>query len=96
VLGGAEAQAKLREVFGDGLAYRDVPGLCKAASISEIEAQGWSLNAGRYVGVEGNDTDMADFSVAYGRLSAELQSLTSSARFLEQRIAENAATLLGS
>ena len=51
VLGGTEAQSKLREVFGDGLTYRDVPGLCKAATIEEIEAQGWSLNAGRYVGV---------------------------------------------
>jgi len=42
VLGGDEAQAKLREVFGDGLTYRNVPGLCKAATINEIEAQGWS------------------------------------------------------
>ena len=31
------------------LRYRDVPGLCKAATLAEIEAQGWSLNPGRYV-----------------------------------------------
>ena len=31
--------------------YADVPGLCKVATLAEIEAQGWSLNPGRYVGV---------------------------------------------
>ena len=31
--------------------YADTPGLCKAATLAEIEAQGWSLNPGRYVGV---------------------------------------------
>ncbi|WP_333397730.1 hypothetical protein [Microcoleus sp. N9_A1] len=32
--------------------YRDVAGLCKiAATLDEIEAQGWSLNPGHYVGV---------------------------------------------
>src|SRR5207248_4585798 len=29
--------------------YVDVSGLCNVATLSEIEAQGWSLNAGRYV-----------------------------------------------
>ena len=33
------------------LEYVDVPGLCKVATIEEIESQGWSLNPGRYVGV---------------------------------------------
>jgi type I restriction enzyme M protein len=36
--------------FPDGI-YRDVPGLCKAATRAEIAAQGWSLNPDRYVGV---------------------------------------------
>ena len=34
-----------------GRKYLDIPGLCKAATLAEIEAQGWSLNPGRYVGV---------------------------------------------
>jgi type I restriction enzyme M protein len=50
-LGGEETAAKLKEVFGDAPTYADVPGLCKAATLAEIEAQGWSLNPGRYVGV---------------------------------------------
>ncbi len=49
--GGDEAAAKLREVFGDKPAYADIAGLCKAATRKEIEAQGFSLNPGRYVGV---------------------------------------------
>lgn len=50
-LGGDEVMAKLVEVFGKKPAYVDVPGLCKAATLKEIEAQAWSLNPGRYVGV---------------------------------------------
>ena len=43
-LGGEEAKAKLVEVFGKKPKYADVAGLCKAATLKEIEAQGWSLN----------------------------------------------------
>ncbi len=50
-LGGDEARGKLVEVFGKKPAYTDVAGLCRAVSLKEIEAQGWSLNPGRYVGV---------------------------------------------
>ena len=50
-LGGDEAKEKLAEVFGKKMKYTDVLGLCKVATIKEIEAQGWSLNPGRYVGV---------------------------------------------
>lgn len=40
----------LSERFPNG-AYEDVTGLCKAATLAEIEEQDWSLNPGRYVGV---------------------------------------------
>lgn len=67
-LGGEEAKAKLVEIFspspakageggGEGKPkYRDVAGLCKVATLKEIEAQGWSLNPGRYVGVAPGET----------------------------------------
>jgi type I restriction enzyme M protein len=42
-VGRKETAAKLAEVFGKKPAYVDIPGLCKAATIPEIEAQGWSL-----------------------------------------------------
>ena len=34
----------MNEHFLDG--YTDIKGLCKVAELSEIEAQGWSLNPG--------------------------------------------------
>lgn len=40
----------LTERFPNGV-YEDVTGLCKAATLGEIEEQDWSLNPGRYVGV---------------------------------------------
>lgn len=40
----------LNERFPNGK-YEDVTGLCKAATLAEIEEQDWSLNPGRYVGV---------------------------------------------
>src|SRR5439155_10252863 len=35
--------------------YRDIAGLCRAATLKEIGARGWSLNPGRYVGVAAGD-----------------------------------------
>lgn len=40
----------LKERFPNGV-YEDVIGLCKAATLVDIEEQDWSLNPGRYVGV---------------------------------------------
>ena len=38
------------------------PGLCKVATLAEIEAQGWSLNPGRYVGTAAAEEDDGDFA----------------------------------
>lgn len=56
----AGSQAVLKERFPDGT-YVDVPGLCKVATIAEIEAQGWSLNPGRYTGTAALEDDEEDF-----------------------------------
>lgn len=75
--------------------YRDVPGLCKAASIAEIEQQGWSLNPGRYVGVaKGEDLSDEDFKEQLEALNEELEVLNAEARELEAKIAENVSELL--
>jgi len=50
-LGGDETKRKIVEVFGKRLKYSDLPGLCRAADLAEIEGQGWSLNPGRYAGL---------------------------------------------
>jgi type I restriction enzyme M protein len=95
-VGGEETAAKLREVFGKKPAYADVPGLCKAATLGEIEAQGWSLNPGRYVGVApGEEVSDEDFKKQLEALNEELEGLNAQARELEQTIAENVAGILG-
>jgi len=94
-VGAGEMAVKLKEVFGDTPAYADVPGLCKAATLAEIEAQGWSLNPGRYVGVApGEDVSDEDFKEQLETLNEELESLNAQARELEQTIAANVAGIL--
>jgi type I restriction enzyme M protein len=95
ILGGEEAKAKLLEVFGKTTKYADVAGLCKAAALQEIEAQGLSLNPGRYVGVApGEDVSDEDFKEQLETLNEELETLNAQARDLEQTIAGNVAEIL--
>lgn len=84
----------LAEHFGKKSKYVDVPGLCKVATIAEIEAQGWSLNPGRYVGVAARTEDDFDFKERLEEMNEELEILNAEARELEERIAENVAKLL--
>jgi type I restriction enzyme M protein len=94
-LGGDEASAKLKEVFGKKPKFADVPGLCKAATLKEIEVQVWSLNPGRYVGVApGESVTDEDFKEQLEALSEELETLNSQALELEQTIARNVAEIL--
>ncbi|NTU49769.1 MAG: N-6 DNA methylase, partial [Desulfobulbaceae bacterium] len=77
------------------VAYRDIPGLCKAATIKEIEAQGWSLNPGRYVGVApGEVVSDEDFKEQLETLNEELERLNAQARELEDTIAKNINQIL--
>lgn len=95
-LGGTEAEAKLKEVFGEKAKYVDVLGLCKVATIKDIEAQGWSLNPGRYVGVTpGEEVSDEDFKEKLEGLNEELEALSAQARELEARIQANVAEILG-
>ncbi len=94
-LGSEEAKAKLVEVFGKRTKYTDVAGLCKAATLKEVEAQGWSLNPGRYVGVApGEDLSDEDFKEQLEALNEELETLNAQARELEATIAGNVAEIL--
>jgi type I restriction enzyme M protein len=94
--GGDEARDKIKEVFGGKPAYVDIPGLCKAASRKDIEAQGWSLNPGRYVGVApGEEISDEDFKEQLEALNEELETLNAQAHELESTIARNVAEILG-
>ena len=92
-LGGDEAAAKLREIFGKKPTFADVLGLCKVATVTEIEAQGWSLNPGRYVGVApGEAVSDEDFKAQLEALSEELDTLNAQSRDLEQTISRGSTS----
>ena len=94
-LGGVEAWDKLSEIFDRKAEYADVPGLCRAATLKEIEAQGWSLNPGRYVGVApGEAVSDEEFNEQLETLNEELETLNAAARELEATIAKNVAEIL--
>lgn len=78
----------LYEKFGDG-EYRDVPGLCKVVSISEIEEKGWSLTPGAYVGVPPVEDDGVDFEGRMKEIHKELVALQAESNDLMDTISQN-------
>jgi len=81
----AGSKAMLKEAFPK-LSYADVAGLCKVATLEEIEVQGWSLNPGRYVGVGKRAADEFDFAERLEELSCELDALSAEASQLQEQI----------
>lgn len=79
----------LVERFPDGK-YRDVEGLVKCVSRSEIEANDWSLTPGRYVGVAPEEVDEEfDFEEALRDIHIELEGLNAEAAELAGIIQKN-------
>jgi type I restriction enzyme M protein len=84
----------MAEAFPDGN-YRDMPGLCKVATRKDIEAQDWSLNPGRYVGVApGQPHDDGEFKEKLETMQEELEGLNSQAAQLQECISQNVVKLL--
>ena len=78
----------LVDKFGEG-EYRDIPGLCKVAERSEIEARGWSLTPGAYVGVAPVEDDGVDFKARMAEIHADLLSLQAQSNELMETISRN-------
>ena len=76
------------EKFGEG-EYRDILGLCKVASLSEIEEKGWSLTPGAYVGVAPVEDDGVDFEERMAEIHRELLSLQAESNDLMDIISKN-------
>jgi type I restriction enzyme M protein len=74
--------------------YADAAGLCKVATLADIEAQGWSLNPGRYVGVADAVADDFVFAERLEALSEELIQLNLEAHQLEEDILLRVSSLL--
>ena len=78
----------LYEKFGEG-EYRDILGLCKAASLADIEEKGWSLTPGAYVGVAPVEDDGVDFAQRMGEIHRELLDLQRESNELMETISRN-------
>ena len=74
--------------------YADIPGLCKRATVAQIEEQGWSLNPGRYVGVAEGEAEDFDFTERLEELNEELETHNGEAHELEERIAANVVAIM--
>ena len=75
----------LTEKFGEG-EYKDVLGLCKIATIQEIEEKNYSLTPGAYVGVAEVEDDGVDFHERMNEIHAELKRLNGEANVLMDEI----------
>ena len=79
--------------FGLDGEYRDVPGLCKIATLSEIEEKNYSLTPGAYVGVAEVEDDGVDFHERMNEIHTELASLNKEANLLMSEIIKEWETL---
>ena len=78
----------LTDKFGEG-EYRDIPGLCKAATLAEIEEKNYSLTPGAYVGVAEQEDDGVDFAQRMQEIHRELLRLQTESNELMQTISRN-------
>lgn len=65
----------LTDKFGDEGTYRDIPGLCRIASLEDVEAKQFSLTPGAYTGAEEVKDDGVDFTARMKEIHAELEQL---------------------
>lgn len=72
--------------FGEEGKYQDVLGLCKMASIQEIEEKNYSLTPGAYVGVAEQEDDGVDFHERMNEIHTELAQLNQEANVLMDEI----------
>ncbi len=68
--------------FGEKGNYQDILGLCKIATIQEIEQKNYSLTPGAYVGVAKQEDDGVNFHVRMNEIHTELAQLSKEANLL--------------
>jgi len=76
----------LVDKFGTDGKYQDVLGLCKIATLSEIEEKNFSLTPGAYVGVAEVEDDGVDFKSRMDEIHSELAQLNAEANTLMSEI----------
>jgi len=75
--------------------YKDIPWLCKIATLKEVEDQWRSLNPWRYVWIaQEDDLSDEDFKEKLENLTEEFKRLTQEAHSLESKILKNVEEIL--
>lgn len=83
----------LTDKFGESGEYKDIPGLCRIASIEEVEAKNFSLTPGAYTGAEEVADDGIDFTARMKEIHAELEKLQSKSIEIFATIKKNESLL---
>jgi type I restriction enzyme M protein len=78
-----------RGAGGEGMAYQDIPGFCKSATLDDIRKHGHVLTPGRYVGAEAAEDDGEPFEEKMKRLTATLREQQAEAAKLDVAIVAN-------
>ena len=76
-----------------GLAYQDVPGFCKSASLHDIRDAGYALTPGRYVGAPAADDDGEPVDAKIARLTDDLVAALDESARLDQVVREQVERL---
>jgi type I restriction enzyme M protein len=71
------------------VAYEDIPGFCKSATLEDIRKHGHVLTPGRYVGAEAQEDDSEPFEEKMARLTRTLEEQFAESARLERMIREN-------
>jgi type I restriction enzyme M protein len=74
---------------GEGGAYEDIPGFCKAATIDEVRTNNYVLMPGRYVGTEDAEDDGIPFEEKMNALTKKLAEQFTLGNELQERIRKN-------
>ena len=90
----AGSEEMLSAVLPDGT-YDDVAGLCFTATVNQIEEQGWSLNAGRYVGYDASHPVDSGFYERLEELAEEFQDLAERSSELTTQVRHSLVAILG-
>lgn len=69
--------------------YEDVAGFCKSVTLDQVQANGYVLSPGRYVGTEAEEDDGVSFEEKMQKLTKELMKHFEEGERLEKEIKEN-------
>jgi type I restriction enzyme M protein len=82
-----------RSAVDEGLAYADVPGFCKSATLAEIKANDYALTPGRYVGATDVQDDGEPIEEKIERLTRDLFAQFAESSRLEKIVREQLGSL---